>query len=515
MLKTITLGLSAASVALMMSAGIASAGKSDNTLTWATTREIPAVVPYYENVREMTIISMNAWDGLLHRNPTTFEYEPLLASSYKWLDNVTLEFKIRKGVKFHNGAALGPDDIVATYNHVSAEDSGVISRRNVSWIDRAEKVDDETVRVHLKSPFPAALEYVSTVLPILPADIWGTARIGAQGKPDYATIKPIGSGPYKIGSVTPGVSVVMEKFEDYWKGSPKGSPSINKVIYRTVADSEAQIAEILSGSIDLIWDVSREKAEQIDQADLAKVVSSETMRVNYINMDRAGRNGKGKENPFFDKRVRQAVAHAIDRATIARELIGGASAIIHSACFPTQFGCIEDVPKYEYDPAKAKKLLAEAGYPDGFTTDIYAYRDRPVTEAVMGYLSEVGIKTDLKYMQYKAFRENVWNDNAGFHNGTWGSYSVNDVSAITSAFFKGGRDDYCQDDEIKNWLETGDASVDPAERKDVYAKALRKISSEVCWLPMFSYSRYYVFSKDLDFKPTSDGFPQFYETKWK
>jgi len=515
MLKKLIIGLSAASFALSIHSGIAMADKADSSLTWATTREIPAAIPYYENVREMTIIGMNVWDGLLYRNPKTFEYEPLLAESYKWADNKTLEFKIRKGVKFHDGTNLGPDDVVATYNHVAAEDSGVLTRRNVSWIDHAEKVNDDTVLVHLKETFPSALEFVATVLPILPASIWDTAKVGAQGKPDYATIKPIGSGPYKITGFTPGVSVVMEKFADYWKGSPKGSPTIKKVTYRTVSDPEAQIAEVLSGSVDLIWDVSREKAEQIDQASLAKVVSSATMRINYINMDRAGRTGKGKENPFFDKRVRQAVAHAINRDLIAKELVGGASAKIHSACFPTQFGCTEDVIKYEFNPEKAKKMLADAGYPNGFTTDIYAYRDRPVTEAVMGYLAEVGIKTNLKYMQYKAFRENVWNDTAGFHEGTWGSYSVNDVSASTSAFFKGGRDDYCQDDEIKSWLETGDTSVDPAARKAAYKKALSKIASEACWLPMFAYSRYYVFNKDLDFTPAPDGFAEFYATKWK
>ena len=133
----------------------------------------------------------------------------------------------------------------------------------------------------------------------------------------------------------------------------------------------------------------KDKAEQLKLIGTNKVMNVPTMRISYITMDRAGRSGTGKENPFYKKKVRQAVAHAIDRNAIAKELVGGASQVIHSACFPTQFGCTQDVPQYAYDPAKAKKLLAEAGYPNGFSTEIMAYRQREYTEAVMGYLDTV------------------------------------------------------------------------------------------------------------------------------
>jgi peptide/nickel transport system substrate-binding protein len=248
---------------------------------------------------------------------------------------------------------------------------------------------------------------------------------------------------------------------------------------------------------------------------ISKVVSAPTMRISYIAMDRAGRSGKGKENPFFDKKVRQAVAHAVDRKAIAKNLVGGASQVIHSACFPTQFGCTQDVPKYDYNPGKAKKLLAEAGYPNGFTTDIFAYRQREYTEAVMGYLGKVGIKSKLKYMQYKALRGLVWDSKAPFHQMTWGSYSMNDVSAITSHFFQGKRDDYCRDTDVTKWLAEGDSNTDPKVRKAAYKKALSRLQENVCWLPMFTYAKYYAYSHDLEFTPTSDEIPRFFTAKWK
>ncbi len=509
-----TIGLAVAAVAL--GAGTAMAGKADDTLIWATDREADVAVPYYNNIREMVIMGRLGWDNLIYRDTKTFEYRPLLATSWQWVDNLTIDVTLRKGVKFHNGKDFSADDVVATFNHVSSRDSGVLTRRNVSWIKNAEKLGPYKVRIHLAKPFPAALEFLSSALPILPADIWKTAKKDAKGRVDYGTIKPIGTGPYKIVKVVPGESVHMEINRDYWNGSPKGKPSIGKIVFRTVPDPEAQIAQLLTGELDWIWDVPKDKAEELRKTGQVQVVNAKTMRVSYIAMDRAGRSGKDpKQNPFILKKVRQAVAHAIDRAAIAKNLVGAASEVIHSACYPTQFGCTQDVPQYEYNPEKAKKLLAEAGFPNGFTTDIYAYRQKEYTEAVMGYLQKVGIKTNLKFMQYKALRGLVWEGKAPFHHMTWGSYSMNDASAITSHFFKHGRDDYCRDPDVKKWLDIADTSVDPEVRKANYKKALRRIQEELCWLPMFTYAKYYVYSKELDFTPTDDEIPRFFTAKWK
>ena len=235
------------------------------------------------------------------------------------------------------------------------------------------------------------------------------------------------------------------------------------------------------------------------------------MRVSYLAMDAVGKGGK---NPFQDVRVRRAMNHAVDKDALAKNLVGGASYAIHSACYPTQFGCTQDVPKYEYDPVKAKKLLAEAGYPDGFTIDYYGYRQREYSEAIIGYLKAVGVKTNLKWLQYRALRPKTWDGSAQLVNLTWGSYSINDASAITSHFFKHGKDDYAHDPDAKKWLEIADASTDPAVRKDAYQKALTVIADKAYWVPLFPYAKFYVFSKDLNFSPTADEIPRFFYAKW-
>ncbi|MBN4083183.1 ABC transporter substrate-binding protein [bacterium AH-315-B06] len=506
------IAISAAIIGASMLATPALAGKANDTLVWSTDREINVPLPYYEQVREIVVMNHHTFDTLLYRDPKTNEYLPLLATSYKWINDVTMEFELRKGVVFHNGKKFSADDVVATFNHVSSPDSGVLTKRNVSWIKNAEKLGEYKVRINLVKPFPAALEFLSGPTGILPAGIWETAKKGADGKPDYGTVAPIGTGPYKVIGFVPGESMSLAINDKYFDG-PKGKPSIGKITFRTVADPEAQIAEVLTGSLDWIWDVPKDKAEEMKGMGAVQVVNAPTMRISYLSLDRVGRSGK--DNPWTKLKVRQAAAHAIDRNAIAKNLVGGASTAIHSACYPTQFGCTSDVPQYEYDPAKAKMLLAEAGYPNGFKSDIFAYRQREYTEALMGYLAKVGIETNLRYMQYKALRGLVWNGTGTPNMMTWGSYSINDVSAITSHFFKHGKDDFCRDDDVKNWLEVGDTSTDPKVRKEAYGKALSRIQELACWVPLFTYAKYYVFSKELDFTPPSDEIPRFYTATWK
>src|SRR3546814_12891704 len=124
-------------------------------------------------------------------------------------------------------------------------------------------------------------------------------------------------------------------------------------------------------------------------------------RLSFLSLDAAGRSC---ESPMQKLKVRQAVAYSIDRQAIVKNLVGPCATVLKSICYPAQFGCTEDVPQYKYDPEKARKLLAEAGYPNGFEETLYAYRDRPYTEAVMNYLRAVGIKTKLRFLQWKALR---------------------------------------------------------------------------------------------------------------
>jgi len=488
----------------MIVAGAAQADKANDTLSVAFTKELETVDSYFNSSREGVVMQRAVWDGLIYRDPQTNEYIGNLATSWTWIDDLTLELKLREGVSFHNGEAFNADDVVYTVNFVSKKENGVKTQRNVNWMKSADKIDDYTVRINLKAPFPAAIEFLSGPVSMYPNEYY--AKVGPSGM----GLNPVGTGPYKVTEVKPGQHFVLEKYEGY-HDSPKGKPTIGKVDIRTVPDVNTQLAEMFNGALDLIWQVPTDQAEKMAQMAQFSVVNESTMRIGYLTLDAAGKSG---ENPFTDRKVRQAVAHAVDSQTLVNALLKGKSKVVHSACFPSQFGCETDVTSYEYDPEKAKAMLAEAGYPDGFSIDFYAYRNRDYAEAISSYLNAVGIKTNFNMLKYAALRELRMTKGTPISFQTWGSYSINDTSAITSQFFKFGDLDDSRDPEIRDWLEVADSSTNPEERKAFYSKALKKIADEAYWVPMFSYNTNYVFNKDVAYTPTPDEVLRFTTMTW-
>jgi peptide/nickel transport system substrate-binding protein len=307
--------------------------------------------------------------------------------------------------------------------------------------------------------------------------------------------------------------VRMERNPDYFKDGPKPQPKIDKIEIRFVPDRQTQVAEMMSGGSDMIMSVPFDQASQLKAVPSLQVVSGETMRIVFLNMNTMDNS---PSPPLRDIRVRQALSHAVDRDTMVKQIVGEGARVMHSQCFPSQFGCTDEgVPRYAYDPAKAKQLLKEAGYPDGFEIEFYAYRERNQTEAMIGYLRAIGIKANLRFMQYAAMREAIRGGKAPLTHQTWGSFSVNDVSASTPNYFKFTADDITRDPEVRDALERGDSSVDPEVRKKAYREALIRIAAQAYSVPLYSLTTYYVATKDLNFIAYPDEMPRFWEMSWK
>ncbi|MEH3145810.1 MAG: ABC transporter substrate-binding protein [Methylobacterium frigidaeris] len=488
--------------------GPALAGKASDTLVYASDTEPENVSPYHNNAREGVILARNVWDTLLYRDPKTGQYLPMLATAWRWVDPTTLELTLRDGVTFHNGDPFGADDVVFTVNWVLTPEARVVTKQNVDWMKSAEKVDARTVRIHLKAPFPAALEYLAGPVPIYPAAY--TKKVGLDG---FAKA-PVGTGPYRITAVENGRGVKMERFKGYWKGSPAGEAKIGKLEFRVIPDADSRMAELMTGGVDWIWRVPSDQADQLRTVPNLTVLSAETMRVGFLQFDVRGT--AMANSPLKDVRVRQAISHAVDRKAMVDNLVRGGSRVMNAACFIEQFGCTdESVPRYAYDPAKARKLLAEAGYPNGFDIDLGAYRERDYAEAVLGYLRAVGIKARLNYLKYAALREQGRAGKVSIFYQTWGSFSVNDASAFTGVYFGGGDDDTAKDPETVALLKAADTATDPAARREKYAAALARIAAQAYALPLFSYSTNYAFTSDLAFTAQPDEVPRFYATAWK
>lgn len=344
---------------------VAIAGPKDDTLNVMWKSELTTLDRFNSASPEINIVQHLVFDNLIYRDPDTFQYKPSLATKWKFLDDKTLELSLRSGVKFHNGEAFDADDVVATIKYITDPDNPVVTGKNTSWIAGAEKVDALKVLIKMKTAFPAAIEYLAGPIPMYPNEY-----LQKVGKAGFGA-KPVGTGPYTVVSTDPGRSIVFQKNPNYWSGSPKGKAKIGRIVQRTIPDATTQAAEILAGSADWMWRVPEDQARNLGKTKAVTVQANETMRIGFLLLDAAGRSGNAA---FKDVRVRRAVAMAIDRNAIAKKFAGKASRVVHTLCFPLQFGCSDSTAaKYEYNPKKAKKLLADAGYAKGFEFDIYTF----------------------------------------------------------------------------------------------------------------------------------------------
>ncbi len=482
------------------------AGKKDDTLNVGTKTELGNVDKFFNANRTGMLVQRLFTDGLLYTDPVTLEIKPALATSWKWINPKLMEFELRKGVKFHDGSEMTADDVVYTLNYVS--DPAIKTKGSyLKNIDHVEKLNAFKVRIHMKEPYP-----------LMPNRLAGGISIYKKGCYDKngslsQNINPNGTGPYRLTKILDGKGFAFEKFDNYYKDSPKGQPSIGKIVIRIIPEINTQIAEVLSGGIDWIFQVPTDIAESLANNPRVTLEQAPSMRIAFLMMDAAGRTDDN--SPFKNIKVRQAVSYAVNRGEIVKQLVKGSSKVIHSACKPDQFGCTEDVKRYEYNPEKAKQLLKEAGYPNGFETKLFGYKYRPMVEAVMNDLAAVGIKTNLNWGTYSGMRGAWQKGKVPIALTSWASSSLSDVDAILPYFYKMDKNDLSRDQEVSDLIKAGGSSADSKVRLENYDKALKLMAERAYWLPMFSVGMNYIFSNNLEFVAPNDGLPRLFLTKWK
>ena len=245
-------------VAAGLAGGIvpAMAQKSADTLRITWRDAVPNVDFYHNSLRSGFILQIHAWDTLVYRDPDTFQIRPLLATAWKPVDDTTIDFTLRQGVTFQNGDKFSADDVVYTINGVLT-DKTLSVPSNYQFIAGVEKLDDYHVRLKLKRVFPAALEYIAMVLPI-----WPQAYREKVGVEQYSKA-PIGAGPYRITKVDGTTEIDMERYDGYYADSPKGKPAIRFIKIHEVPDAATEMAELLGGRADWIWDFSPDQFDSV------------------------------------------------------------------------------------------------------------------------------------------------------------------------------------------------------------------------------------------------------------
>lgn len=503
----------AAVAALASVAGAAVAGKANNTLNVAFPREVVTLDGLYSNLRENDILSLAVDDVLYTVDPATLQPVPLAALSHKIVDDRTIDVELRRGIKFHDGSELTAEDVAYSYTWTINPRSGTnFTRRIFFWLESATATGPYTVRFKLKAPYSMFfydLVYHSKI-----------RKKGAYHKADGSidptaqSLKLNSTGPYRVVEFRPGQRIVLQRFRDYRKDSPKSVAQIENIVIRTIPDWSTQAAEAMSGGIDWSYQMPHEIAADVAKSGRAIHLSGPSMRIGYIVMDAVGRHQP--KNPFTNVKVRQAVNHAIDRNAIARKLAGGESAALNVACNPAQFGCVDDARKYEYSPQKAKALLAEAGYPNGFETEFWAARERPVMEAIVNQLGQAGIKAALRYVKGPTLSKAIKDNQVVIYYGSSGSFSVPDAGAVMGDKFTQESDEnYTGNPEVGRLVAAALNSYDQKVRRENFRKAIHLIADQAYWAPVYRYSEEYVLSKDAHFDAPKDGMQRLYLIRWK
>jgi peptide/nickel transport system substrate-binding protein len=365
------------------------APKGPVTITVAQGVDTESLEPANQAATPSKNIGFLMFDTLVERK-VDMTIGPLLATSWTIVDDLTWEFKLRDDVTFHDGSKLTADDVVYTYTRLLNPDNKFRNTANVSMIDRAEKVDDYTVRIITKNPYAPLLSR------LLFAEIVPKAYVEQIGNEEFNR-KPIGSGPFKFVEWVRDQRVVMERNETYWRG-----PAVpDKVIFRTIPENSARLAALKTGEVDIIVNVTPDLIPELDHDPTVELAPVRSVRTMFVGMNIF-------TPPLDDVKVRQALNYAVDKQSLLNDLISGQAYYTGRMYGELIHGYDPSGSDYPYDPAKAKELLAEAGYPDGITLEFEAPRgrymmDAEISEAIAAQLELAGIKTQLTVSDWGTF----------------------------------------------------------------------------------------------------------------
>jgi peptide/nickel transport system substrate-binding protein len=508
-------GLGVTLVAAVLGMSPAAAQKSADTLRLPYGDPIATASVYYDAKNETTMTSLAAFDTLACFDRKKGEYLPLLASSWTQVDDRIIEFKLRQDIVFQDGTPLTADDVVFTLNWIVDPASKLrFSGINFGWMARAEKVDTYTVRVVAKSPTPLAMLRLANNGEILPARL---ARQSAD-MAEFLRKRPIGTGPYKIVSIDAAEGIVLVRNPDYRHGNPcKPAASIGKVRVTPIPDPQTQLAQLATGGIDYISVRSKDVADMLAGNPDLVVTATDAVSLHHFALDAIGRSGVPA---LSDIRVRRAFVQALDRELIGQSVLPGGTAI-HAAdalCIREQLGCDYSVKPPAYDPAAAKRLLAEAGYPDGFDVSLLAMPGSWETaDAMAGELRKVGIRASVEKATQGTMRERQAQGKMNVLVGLWPTASNLDASTIVSYYFDDTPRNYWQDRTVAELAEKGLVTTDIAQRKAVYRQLFDRANQEAFVLPLVAAPAVVVHSKDLiiDPAPLHAMGTAFYDMRWK
>lgn len=496
------------------------------TLRWARQGDVLTLDPHAQNNSPTHNFNGHIYEGLVFRAGDG-KLTPLLATSWKLTDDPTVwEFKIRPNVRFHDGTPLTADDVVYSLERSRLPTSDI--KGNLASVETITKVDDLTIQLKTRGPNPILPDYLANQF--IMNKSW--CEKNNAGKPqdyknkeeNFAVRNANGTGPFMLVSRETDVKTVLRRFDNYWGRAEFPTP-ITEIVFTPIKSDATRVAALLSGEIDFLHDVPVQDIERLKSTPNIRVTTGPENRGIFLGFDVGSKelrssDVKGK-NPFADKRVRQAFNMSVNREAIQRVVMRGQSVPSGIVISPFVNGWAKDLDTYpKPDPAAARKLLAEAGYPNGFSVSLHCPNDRYVNDegicqAVVGQLAQIGIKVSLIAQSQTLHFPILQRRETDFYMLGWGPTTFDSDNPLSWLY-------HTQTDKLGGWNQTrhSNAEVDRtiqslstepdiAKRNATIRKLWEILKEETIYIPLHNQVLAHGMKADLDMPVHPENAPYF------
>ena len=510
--------LARTSVALT-AAALMALGASAATFRFADQGDALSMDPHSLNESLQLTILANTFEPLVGRGKK-LELVPLLATSWKQTAPTVWRFTLRQNVKFHDGTPFNADDVIFSYERSKADGSDM--KTKVGTIKEMKKIDDYTVDFVTNEPFPILPDTINTWF--IMSKVWceknnSTTPVDVRkGKENAATLRANGTGPFIVKAREPGVRIVFAPYPGYWD---KVESNITEATFTPIKNDATRVAALISGDIDMMEPVPLQDIERLSANASIKLLQGPELRTIFLGMDQSRdellySSVKGK-NPLKDKRVRQALFQAIDENAIARTTMRGAATPTALMVAPGINGFVkEQNTRLPYDTAAAKKLLADAGYPNGFEIGMNCPNDRYVNDAqicqaVAAMLARIDVKVNLMVETKVTYFPKILSRETSFYLLGWtpASYDAhNPIFAILMSPGPSGRGQFNLGSYANKRIdELGPqiaSELDQKKRDAMIAEAFKIHSDEIGHIPLHQQALAWAMKKNVDLVQLAD-----------
>ncbi|MFN8456263.1 MAG: ABC transporter substrate-binding protein [Anaerolineae bacterium] len=436
-------------------------------------------------------VQYTMFDPLVN-NTSDNQLIPWLATSWEAVEPTRWRFTLRQGVTFHNGEPFNAESVVFSLNAYNASKGE--GAKLFTFIKGAEAVDEYTVDILTEKPNPIIPRAMAFLLALPP-------KYYAEKGSEQFALAPVGTGPFTFGEWQTGVQIKVKANPAYWRGAPR----LDEVTFKPAPEASTRAALLQTGEADIIANVPPELADQIAKTEGLRVAQTPSLRMIFLEFNPF-------QPPFDNVKVREAFNYAVDKESLINDILGGYATRIKGVILPGWLGYNPDaLTSYDYDPEKAKQLLAEAGYAEGLQVDFWFpigryLKDKEVAEAIAGQLQKVGVTLNMQGSDIGTLVERIHTQTlSGLHFFSMAPLIMDPDYLFRTHFYSQGLNQYGWTERTDADIEAASSTVDGAERARIYEALDQYLTNEhIPWVYMYQQNLIYGVNGNLEWNPRSD-----------